>query len=1334
MTGPSTPLPVIPPPVASSAIVGHPNHTRERLAQLWARVPSHVRWVLAALLPPVGCELVFGWHRTAADLPVGIPLGNLIQGGIAGLLYAFIAFGLILVYRANRIINFAQAALGTLPALLGILSVAFAGVPYLLGLLISIVSAVVLGAFVERIVLNPFRSRSRLILTVATIGVGQFIGIGELELPRAFGKSGVSLPATHTPFDGLHVTITKVILNGNYLAVIIVAGAALVGLAAFFRFTRIGLAVRVSSENADRAKLLGIPVNRVNTGVWVLATLLSAFAAFLRQPLAGSTLGADTNVTVLLFGLSAAVIARFDSLPVATLAGIGMGMLDVSAYYGTGNPSISLAFVLPVLLVALLARKGASSRALDTGMSSFRSSSDARPVPLVLARLPEVVWARRGTRAAAVGVLVLLPLALRGPDVNRMSGVLITAIVAVSLVLLTGWAGQVSLGQFGFAGVGAVVAGGLAANHHVDFFLTLIAAVAAGALVAVAVGIPALRVPGLFLAVVTLAFAAVVERYVLSDRRYIPWLVPKDQASISRPYLFGRIDVTGSTGFYYVVVVALVGVLATMSSIRRTRSGRVVLGQRDNIRAAQSYGIDATRTKIIAFAISGAIAALGGALAGYQIGVATSNTFATQLSIDVFVAAIVGGISSPTGAVVGAIIYGTLKSFGISLFSFLGDLGLGALQQNIASIAVAAGVLLVLGFFPGGIAAAGTGIRDRYLRLVAQRRGLVVPSLMADAKTDDSGAAAVRSGHLDQPPADAVLVATGLDVGYDVVQILFDVDMHVRKGEVLALLGTNGAGKSTLLKAISGLLTPKKGTITFNGRDITKLEAVSRVALGIVQVPGGKGVFPTVTVADHFRAARWLVTDAGKADAAQAQVLAWFPRLQERWDQMAGNMSGGEQQQLAVGMAFILEPELLIIDELSLGLAPIVVEQLLEVVRTINARGTAIILVEQSVNVALTVADRAYFLEKGEVRFEGPTAELLERGDIVRSVFLEGGGSDTPAPPVHHHPLPDGTTDPTIDEAPMARPIVVATPAVPLLERPVVLSVRDLSVRFGGVRAVNHVNFDLHAGEILGFIGPNGAGKTTIFDLVSGFVTPTTGSVHLHPGTAAGQGDLTDVTDLCPHGRARLGLGRSFQDARIFAGMTVAENIATALERHLALRDHFAAAIGLPEVWAQEDDIAWTVNDVVDLLHLGAFRDKFVADLSTGSRRVVDLAMSLAFEPSVLLLDEPSSGIAQAETEALAPLLLRIREQTSCAMLIVEHDMPMITKVSDRLVALELGAVVTIGTPDEVISNPQVIASYLGGDAATINRSNVPTAVQTLPDELVKPDDRPRPRPMAGVR
>jgi branched-chain amino acid transport system ATP-binding protein len=379
------------------------------------------------------------------------------------------------------------------------------------------------------------------------------------------------------------------------------------------------------------------------------------------------------------------------------------------------------------------------------------------------------------------------------------------------------------------------------------------------------------------------------------------------------------------------------------------------------------------------------------------------------------------------------------------------------------------------------------------------------------------------------------------------------------------------------------------------------------------------------------------------------------------------------------------------------------------------------------VNVALPIADRAYFMEKGEVRFEGSAAELLGRKDILRSVFLLGAARDfgRGAEPIGKSAGPRKPGAPAArDEAAVAGRALPAAKVRPTAasvngdgyarqpangqagpETEAVLEASHLGASFGGIRAVLDVSLAVAPGEILGVIGPNGAGKTTVFDLLSGFVKPVSGKVLLRG---------IDVTDWSPDDRAWQGLGRSFQDARIFPSMTVAENLATALERHLPMHDHIAPALCLPDVRVVEDDVAWTVADLIDLMGLGAFRDKFVRELSTGSRRVVDLAMVMAHDPSVLILDEPSSGIAQRETEALSDLLMRIREETGCAMVVIEHDIPLVTRISNRLIALDLGSVVAEGRPEEVVRHPRVVAAYLGTDETFVKRSGETVDVAAL--------------------
>ena len=579
------------------------------------------------------------------------------------------------------------------------------------------------------------------------------------------------------------------------------------------------------------------------------------------------------------------------------------------------------------------------------------------------------------------------------------------------------------------------------------------------------------------------------------------------------------------------------------------------------------------------------------------------------------------------------------------------------------SLSVLAGVVVVAGFVARSAAA--------FVRRDVEQADMSLATA-ADLRAD-----------LRATGRQSLLTCRSVEVAYGPVQVLFGVDLEVHEGEIVALLGTNGAGKSTLLKAISGLVGTRGGAIYFDGADITHADGNRTAAMGIAHVPGGKAIFPTLTVREHLRLAAWLEHDDAHVRHATQEVFELFPVLRDRREQLAGNLSGGEQQMLALAMAFITRPKLLVIDELSLGLAPTIVADLLDVVRRIRETGCAVLLVEQSVNVALTLAERAYFLEKGEVRFDGPTAELLDRGDILRSVFLQGAAGQLGSSAVAEA----GSRDDTVELAPAP-----ATTAV--------LEVRNITKSFGGIVAIAEASLELYDGEILGIIGPNGAGKTTLFDLMSGFLTPDEGTI-----TLGG----TDITNVPPHKRARLGLGRSFQDARLIPSLSVAENLALGLDRHLEHHDHLASMLRLPGIVRLEEDVAWTVEDLVELMGLGAYRNKLVRELSTGTRRVVDLAMMIGHDPKVLLLDEPSSGIAQRETEALGPLLRRIQREAGCALLVIEHDMPLITTLSDRMVAMDLGRPIAEGTPDEVIRNERVVTSYLGGDVAAIHRSGVVT-------------------------
>jgi len=648
------------------------------------------------------------------------PGGTFVFGGLIGLLYALVAFGLILIYRANRVINFAQAEIGAAPALLAVLLIKLHHVPYLVALPIALGSALVAGFLIEVLVVRRFARAPRLVLSVATIGIALILAVIQFFLPRWLGGRTIVDPAPpKTPFSGLKFTIKPVIFRGDAIVILVAAVLVVIGLTLFFKLTDVGIAVRASAENADRATLLGISVQRLSTIVWMLAAVLSALGVFLRVPVIGLPIGADIGPAVLLYALAAAVIAKMESFPVALVAGIAIGITEQSLYYFSRDPAVAQAVMLPLLLIVMLTQRNKLSRGQDSGLSSFRQASEFRPIPPELRRLPEIQWARTALWAILAAAVLALPYLVGLKQQILSSVIIIYAIVAVSLVILTGWAGQISLGQWGFSGIGALVAGGLASHMHADFFVTIVAAGLAGAVASLIIGLPALRIQGLYLAVTTLAFALAVQVYLLSPT-YFSHLLPNNAQSIERPLLYGQYSIAGPRAYYYLSVLFLVLALGSARALRKSRAGRVMIAARDNERGAQSYGISVARARVAAFAISGFWAAVAGALFAYQQKVVEPASFDYGISELLLIILVIGGVTSLPGAMLGALFIGVLKYGGFS--------------PQVQQLASGVGVLFLLLILPGGLAQVFYGARDALLRSFAEHRGIVVPSLLADSR------------------------------------------------------------------------------------------------------------------------------------------------------------------------------------------------------------------------------------------------------------------------------------------------------------------------------------------------------------------------------------------------------------------------------------------------------------------------------------------------------------------------------------------------------------------------------------------------------------------------
>ncbi|MEO7573489.1 MAG: hypothetical protein ABIX10_13730, partial [Acidimicrobiales bacterium] len=468
---------------------------------------------------------------------------------------------------------------------------------------------------------------------------------------------------------------------------------------------------------------LGIPVGRIQTTVWVITTVLAFATVFLRSGVISVPIGGALGVAVLVRALGAAVIGRMEHVPKITAAAVGLGVVEQSIVYSTGRDIYVFPVLFAIIVVAIgLNRRQRGNRVADDIVSTWQAVREIRPIPPELRRLPEV-RAARATGALVLGAALLaIPLLLPAGKLSIATDTAILATVATSLVLLTGWAGHVSLGQMGFAAIGGAAGGWVTQTAELDLAIGLLAGGLAGAVVAVAIGIPAARAGGLTLAVITLALASAT-LYWLLNPEFFTW-VPRGRFP-EDPMLFGRIQIDSEQSFFALALGVLALAAGMLRGIRHSRTGRVLIALRENPKAAESYGVSPTRTMISAFAFSGFIAAMAGVVfVHHQHGLSTiigGNPFAPEASLRVFAIAVIGGLGSIPGAILGTIYVFAMQYYMLPEYRFL---------------ATGFGLLFILLILPGGLGAGVSEARDAGLRWVAKRRQIIVPSLVADRRVE----------------------------------------------------------------------------------------------------------------------------------------------------------------------------------------------------------------------------------------------------------------------------------------------------------------------------------------------------------------------------------------------------------------------------------------------------------------------------------------------------------------------------------------------------------------------------------------------------------------------
>jgi ABC-type branched-subunit amino acid transport system ATPase component/ABC-type branched-subunit amino acid transport system permease subunit len=739
----------------------------------------------------------------------------------------------------------------------------------------------------------------------------------------------------------------------------------------------------------------------MSTIVWALAGALAAVATILSAPLAGANVGStgDLGPGILLRTLAAAVIGAMVSLPRAVVAAIALGVLESVLFYNnTSDPGLIDAVLLGVILIAVLV---VSLRSRELGMRErFSFAPRIRPIP---PRLQQIWWVRHHTRILALlalGAAVALPLVVTAPSRQYLyARVIVIALVALSLTVLTGWSGQLSLGQFALVGLGGMSTYALVQNR-IAFPAALLLAVVISAVAAVVVGAPALRMRGLFLAITTLALA-VAAPWILSRSVF----VDEDHASplLRRPVIAG-ISFADQRTYYYLCLGLLAVAVVVVARVRRSGLGRSMLAVRDNELAASSMGLSPTRVKLFAFGLSGGLAGLaGGAYVGLLVQF-TPDRFTAVESLSVVAVSVVGGLASIAGTVLGSL-------FIVGLPAFFPD------SPEISLVTSGIGVLVLLLYFPGGLVQILFNLRDLAFGGLERR---LPPGADEGAATRPAPRGVVAlpvRPPIDPGLADA-LVVDQVSVTFGLAAVVRRVDITVGRGEVVGLIGANGAGKTTLMNAIGGFV-PSDGDITVLGHDVGRRPAHRRAALGLgrtfqdAALFGDLTVRETVATAVETRARAGFLTVAiglpkakrvERSKQAHADEILDFVGLGPYSERFVSELSTGMRRIVELACMVASDARMLCLDEPTAGIAQREAEAFGPLLLDIRAElDASMLVIEHDMPLVMAMSDRIYCLEAGAVISSGLPAEVRNDPLVVASYLGTDeraiARSDAPAEP-----------------------------------------------------------------------------------------------------------------------------------------------------------------------------------------------------------------------------------------------------------------------------------------------------------------------------------------------
>ena len=909
---------------------------------------------------------------------VTIPVITL--GAITGMTYGILAVGLVLIYRSSRIINFAHGEIGAFGAVLLGLAVVRWSVPYWVAFPLAIAISAGTGALTQVAVVRRLRKAPALMSIVATLGVAQFLLLGSFAVNSQI-QAGARIYPQPVGFPTFGVGALNV--TESYFAMLVLTPLVVAALVLFLRKSRFGLGVQASADNPDTARLAGVSDSRMSSLSWAIAGAVSAFAAILVFPTRGFVTADSLGPGLLMRALVGAVVARMDNLPLALGTGIAVGIVEQLLLWNYPRGGVVEMVLVVVILLGLLLQPRKEGRGEDTG--SWATVQAWPPLPASLRKIRSIRNLGWKFAGGALLMAIALPAVITHSASITLVAIMALALVGLSLGIVTGLGGQLTLGQFALAGIGA------AASYHLtsrtgSFLLGFAGAALAAALVSVAIGIPALRIRGPMLAVTTLAFALAAQSWLFQQS----WMFG-DGVDPGRPNIGNFAFDTGKRYYFYALFLLALGFLLARN-LWRSGVARRLIAVRDNEEVARAFTVPATLVKLQGFAVAGFLAGLGGAVYGHALSRISAQSFLVGSSIELVAMTVLGGVGILAGPLIGA-----LYIFGVPKFVELDSAGLAASSL---------GWLFLILYFPGGFAQLIRPLRNRVVKRLARREGLD-PTDLGTKKSEASVSAALTSSLTatitpNVPREGLVLRGAGLRKYFGGIQAVDDISLEVMAGETLGLIGPNGAGKTTLFELLSGFTRPDEGRVVFDGKDVTFLGPEVRARLGLVRSFQVSSLFPTMTVEETIKLAleRSAPTPLFRSLAGsrkgerlkeeQTRQVISVMGLDDFTDKQIAELSTGTRRITELACMIVLEPVVLLLDEPSAGISQRETEALGQLLSRVRQHlNTTLVIIEHDIPLIMSLADRLIAMESGRIIAEGTPQEVRHNPLVVES-YLGG--------------------------------------------------------------------------------------------------------------------------------------------------------------------------------------------------------------------------------------------------------------------------------------------------------------------------------------------------------